>query len=83
MKFKIGKVIKYDGQLGEIMSCDNIYKFLKKDIESQINIKTNDYVLFRGEFINGIYRAHFVQHVSKSLDNPNFKKICNEIIMGK
>lgn len=82
MRFQIGKIIKYDGQYGEIISHNNNYKFLKKDIETSLDLKTNDYVLFRGEFVNGIYRAFFVKFVSKTIENTDFHKICRELTMG-
>lgn len=47
MQYKIGKVINYDGNSGDIISIDGEYFFISEDIIG--NIKNNDIVKFRDE----------------------------------
>jgi alpha-acetolactate decarboxylase len=46
--YKIGKIKKFDGNLGEIISMEGIYYFTKKDIDNT-NVEKNDLVAFNGK----------------------------------
>ena len=82
MNFEIGKVKQYNGIVGFIVSESGIYKFLDRDIRELQKISVGDYVLFRGEFVNGEYRAFFVKNVSKDiLDYENKKEYLKTILL--
>lgn len=82
MNFEIGKVKQYNGIIGVIVSKNGIYKFLNRDIKETEKITVGDYVLFRGEIVNGEYRAFFVKLFSKGvLDYENKKEYLKTILM--
>lgn len=62
-KIMIGKIrkIDYKSGTGEILTVDNEFMFLTKDIKGNEELQTGDVVKFRGENINGINRAFFVK----------------------
>ena len=62
---KIGKVIDFDGNYGEIITNENFekYFFLIKDVEGEIS--NDDLVQFRGEKIKDMNRAFFVKKYMK------------------
>lgn len=82
MNFEIGKVKQYNGIMGVIVSHSGIYKFLDRDVKKSENISVDDYVLFRGEIINGESRAFFVKFFSKdTLDFENKKERLKKLLM--
>ena len=60
---RIGKVTKYDGNLGEIITEDNIYYFTKNDILENIN--TNDIVIFKGKSEDIFPQAYYIKMYKK------------------
>ena len=63
MAVENGMVTYYDGEYGEITKRDDKYIFLKQDIENEI--KLGSYVSFKGEEVQGIKRAYFVNDIEK------------------
>ncbi len=59
----VGKVTKYDGSLGEIITEDNIYYFTKNDILENINI--NDIVIFKGKSEDIFPQAYYIKMYKK------------------
>ena len=60
-----GKVIEFDGFVGDIESNGEKYMFLIDDVETDIQL--NDFVSFRGEEVHGVKKAFFVKNVNKSM----------------
>ena len=59
----VGKVTKYDGSLGEIITENNIYYFTKSDILENINI--NDIVIFKGKSEDIFPQAYYIKMYKK------------------
>lgn len=59
---KEGKVINYDGFVGEIESQEEKYLFLNDDLQTDINV--GDIVTFNGEEVHDFKRAYFVKSKS-------------------
>lgn len=59
-----GIVTYYDGEYGEITKKDDKYIFLKQDIMSTINL--GSYVSFKGEDVQGMKRAYFVNDLENT-----------------
>lgn len=83
MKFEIGKVREYDGFTGTIVAPSGSYNFLSDDVTGEEPIAVADYVLFRGEVVNDIHRAHFVKFFSKDVTNINDNKNRLERLLTK
>ena len=64
MAVENGMVTYYDGEYGEITKRDDKYIFLKQDIENEINL--GSYVSFKGEEVQGVKRAYFVNDIEKT-----------------
>lgn len=77
----MGKVKDYNGHYGKIITNNKIYTFLNIDVFEQETIENDDYVLFRGEFINGTYRAYFVKFFSKNINDFNNKELLRKAVM--
>lgn len=56
---KEGKILDYDGFVGEIESENDNYIFLKDDL--LYNAKISDIVCFRGEDKQDLKRAYFIK----------------------
>ena len=63
MAVEKGIVTYYDGTYGEIKKENDKYIFLQRDMESNINI--GSLVSFKGEEVQGIKRAYFVNSLEK------------------
>lgn len=48
-RYKIGKVSKYDGYIGEIITDNNEYYFNKNDILDDVTVEKNDLVIFNSK----------------------------------
>jgi len=80
MKIQIGIVKDFNNHYGKIITSDSIYTFLHTDIEPNEKIENNDYVIFRGENINGVYKAFFIKFLAKNIEKIN-KDILTKVIM--
>ena len=58
MAVEKGLVTYFDGEYGEIKKSNEKYIFLKQDIMSTIDL--GDYVSFKGEEVQGVKRAYFI-----------------------
>lgn len=67
MSYKIGKVKKYNGYTGEIITDKNIYYFTKNDIENNENLVENDLVKFKSKTEKTFPQGYYVKKL-------NFKK---------
>lgn len=83
MKFEIGKVREYDGFSGIIVAPSGNYNFFAEDVSAENPVEVNDYVLFRGEVVNEIHRAHFVKFFSKDVTNIHDNKNRLERLLTK
>ena len=59
-----GKIVKYDGFAGEIISENGKFIFFNKDVLTE-DIKVNDYVVFRGELVLDTKKAFFINKINK------------------
>ena len=64
------KEIDYSAGIGYLITDNNEYMFLTKDIINNIILNKNDLVKFRGEIINGTKRAFFIKKIDR-LNNNN------------
>lgn len=64
MAVEKGMVTYYDGEYGEIKNDKEKYIFLKQDMLSELN--TGELVSFKGEEVQGIKRAYFVNSLDKT-----------------
>jgi len=67
MEYDIGKIRNFDivKGYGDIVSNNDVYTFLVKDLDSKDRIKNGDLVSFRKEKINNINRAFFINKIDK------------------
>lgn len=62
-EIKVGKVKKYDGHLGEIVTQDSKYYFTTNDICGNSNLLPNDLVLFKSKTEEDFPQAYFVKKI--------------------
>lgn len=81
MLFEIGKITKYDNNVGEILSISGEkYIFLEKDLKDDISNLENKIVIFRPENINNQKRAFYIQKLENTLKNKDERnKILSKI----
>ncbi len=63
-KVKVGKIKEYDGNLGEIVTVDNLYYFTKNDLEQDTNLEVNDLVLFKSKTEEDFPQAYYVKKLT-------------------
>ena len=62
--YKIGKVVKFDGNLGEIFTPTEEYYFTKNDLLEGIPVENDDLVMFNGKTESVFPQAYFVKKLS-------------------
>lgn len=70
MLFEIGKIIKYENNIGEILSIGgDKYIFIEKDLKEEFEKLNGNIVIFRPEIINNEKRAFYIQNIENNLKN--------------
>ena len=73
MQFDVGKIIKDDSILGEIIALDGKkYIYLNSDLKEKCI--EGDIVVFRPEEVFNQNRAFFIRKIETVLKNDNYKK---------
>ncbi len=72
----VGKVRRYDGVSGEIVTNEETYMFTPESIQEG-TLNENDLVMFRGEEIHNTKKAYFIQKLDneKSIDEQVYKRL--------
>ncbi len=60
-EYKVGKILKYDGYLGEIVTSDNDYYFTKNDILDNCDLSKDDLVVFDSKSEDTFPQAYYVK----------------------
>lgn len=63
LQYKVGKVKKFDGYIGNIVSDDNLYYFTKNDINDDEIINVGDIVKFNSKSSEGFPQAYYINKV--------------------
>ena len=60
-EYKVGKILKYDGYLGKIVTSDNDYYFTKNDILDNCDLSKDDLVVFGSKSEDTFPQAYYVK----------------------
>lgn len=62
-RYKVGKISKYDGYIGEIITASDEYYFTKDDIVDESDIENNDLVFFNSKSEDVFPQAYYVKKI--------------------